>query len=544
MNITNQPYCRRYPRSWLSYGLILAVLLPLLAACMGDDDDDPGASSPGAESTLTLPLIRPTESEDTAEEISEQATEEATEDPAESETATATGEEAMPSLSTEQSATIADTTATETEAEPEAETTATSGEPAVPGDRPIDRQLSWLLGVINSDVPPVEEVEARMHPSFIAEIPPADFATLLGQLIQSGPWTFSGYLGSPVALDGAAIVDSQAGRFQLIVGLEVPEPNRFQTLLFIPDPAPSLTLASFAEIDPLLAELAPQISFQVAEISEGVCQPIHTVNADQPLAIASGFKHWVLLELAERVAAGQLAWDDEVTVTDDLKSLSSGTLQTEPAGSSFALSTYAAKMMVLSDNTATDHLIGFLGREAVEERMTATGNSAMERNTPLLLTRELFYLKLVASAEERDAYVAADDAGQRAILDGLVVDFSQLNASALGLPVDVDSIEWFASATDLCAVQAALLEAAHEDETLRSILAASAGVDLDEARWPFIAFKGGDEAGVAARSWLLEHSNGRVFSINVTLNNPDTNVDPSGLDDLAQAVAGLLEGME
>jgi len=507
--------------------LALLLVLPLLAACMGDDDDDdPTATSDeGAAVTATAPEpteeVEPTEAEPTEAEP------------------TATEPEATPTE-------IEPTEVEPTEAEPtaeEPEPTPTEGEPAVPGERPIDQQLSWLLGILNSSVPPAEEIEARMHPSFNAQLPPDQFAGQLAQLAQAGPWTFNGYLGSPVALDGTAVVESQAGLFQIHVGLEVAEPHRFQTLLFLADVPSSVTLTSLPEVDPLVSALAPNVAVQIAEISGGVCAPLHTLNPDEPLAIASGFKHWVLLELAERVAAGEFSWDDELPITDELRSLPSGTLQVEPTGTSIALSTYAAKMMVLSDNTATDHLIDVLGRESVEARMAATGNSAMDRNVPLLLTRELFYLKLAAGADVREAYIAADDTGQRAMLDEMTVDFSQLDPNMLGLPVAVDSIEWFASAADLCEVQAALFERAGSDTTLQSIMAAASGMQVDGATWPFVAFKGGDEAGVAARSWLLQRADGRVFSINIILNNPDTNIDPSTLEGIGEAIAGLLAGV-
>lgn len=531
MTTTKQSFKIGRRRHWLGYGLVLIVLLPLLAACMGDDDDEPTATLPDTGTTATEEAAAtPTEETGAATETEEPPVE----------TSTETGPTA-----TEETG---QATATDAEATPTQQTevpTPTESEPAVPGDLPIDQQMSWLLGILNADeAPTAGEVEPHMHPSFIQAIAPADFASQMAQLGQSGPWEFSGYFGEPVGLDGTAVITSNAGQLQVLVGLEVPDPHRFQTLLFVPYSEPGQSFASFEEFDSWLGNQAPQVGFQVAEITDGTCQPIHTNNAEEPLAVASTFKLWVLLELAERIASGEISWDDELPIADELKSLPSGTLQTEPPGSSIALSTYAAKMIVLSDNTATDHLMDFLSRQAIEERMAETGNTAMDRNMPLLYTRELFYLKLVADAGQREEYIAADDAGQREILNNLTIDFTQADPNALNTPIAVESIEWFASTATLCQLQAELYAAAQSDETLRSIMAASAGANLDDEIWPYVAFKGGNEAGVAAGAWLLEDSNGRLFSVTVALNNPDAAVDPNQLRTVVTGVATLLEGAE
>ncbi len=525
LNIKNQSWWNRTLQRWLGYGLVLIVLLPLLAACMGDDDDDE-PTAPGAGTTPTEIVATPTEEEGATTETEAPSVETPTE-----------AEPTAPEATEEATATEAEATPTQQTDVP----TLTETEPAVPGDLPIDEQMSWLLAILNAEeAPTAEEVEPRMHPSFVAAITPADFAGQMAQLGQSGPWEFSGYFGEPVGLDGTAVITSNAGQLQVLVGLEVPEPHRFQTLLFVPYSEPGQSFESFEEFDSWLSNQAPQVSFQAAEITDGTCQPIYTHNADDPLAVASTFKLWVLLELAERVAAGELSWDDELPIADELKSLPSGTLQTEPAGSSIALSTYAAKMIVLSDNTATDHLMDFLGREIIEERMAETGNAAMDRNMPLLYTQELFYLKLVASAAQREEYIAADDAGQREILNNLTIDFTQADPNALNTPIAVDTIEWFASAATLCQLQTELYVAAQSDETLHAIMAASTGANLDSETWPFVAFKGGNEAGVASGAWLLEHADGRLFSVTVALNNPDAGVDPNQLRTIIVGVAALL----
>src|SRR5262249_23628054 len=150
------------------------------------------------------------------------------------------------------------------------------------------------------------------------------------------------------------------------------------------------------------------------------------------------------------------------------KSLPSGAMRNEPAGTRFTLRHYADQMISVSDNTAADHLIHLLGRGAVEAELEALGNSVPARNEPFLPTRELFALKLVAPAKLRSAFSAAGTAERRKLLpevDALGVK-GAMTAPWPG-PIDVGAIEWFASPRDLAHAIAAL---AQRSSTSRSIL--------------------------------------------------------------------------
>ena len=509
---------RNHRRS-LSLVAVLFVLLPLLTACMGDDDEGPRANEMQAAASATV-----TETADPTPTATELAP-----------TATATPIQ------------ISQPTATSATAAPNptgAPQPTPVGEPAVAGDRPVDLQLNWLLSAMNGEPQTGDEVESHLHPAFIDQVPVADFASLLDQLEAAGPWEFEGYLGEPIALDGYAVIDGPSTDLQVIMGLEVESPHRFLTLIFLPYTAPSLQLDDLEEVDAIVADSASLASFQVAEITDETCSPIHGVNPEQSLAIASAFKLWVLLELAEQVAAGALSWDDQLAISADLVSLPSGTLQVEEPGLEIDLRTYAAKMIALSDNTATDHLIHLLGREKVEARFAATGHSTPERNMPLLLTRELFYLKLAASEDELADYVAADSAGRRVILDAMTVDLELADPNRLAIPTAIDSVEWFASAADLCGVMAALHRAGENDPVVREILAASSGAAVNPNLWPFVGYKGGNEAGVASGVWLLERSDGRIFTISAIMNDPNAVIDASQIPILASAAADLLVGFD
>ncbi len=77
----------------------------------------------------------------------------------------------------------------------------------------------------------------------------------------------------------------------------------------------------------------------------------------------------------------------------------------------------AADMISISDNTAADHLLRLVGRERVESYQTTMGHSMPALNIPFPTTRELFILKISATADERAAYIAAGADARRTLLD-------------------------------------------------------------------------------------------------------------------------------
>ena len=76
----------------------------------------------------------------------------------------------------------------------------------------------------------------------------------------------------------------------------------------------------------------------------------------------------------------------------------------------------AERMITVSDNTATDHLMALVGREAVEQIQTIMGHSQPAVNVPFLTGRELTVLKYSGDAALAESYIAAGAAERRAIL--------------------------------------------------------------------------------------------------------------------------------
>ncbi len=109
--------------------------------------------------------------------------------------------------------------------------------------------------------------------------------------------------------------------------------------------------------------------------------------------LGSIFKLYVLAELARQVEVGTLKLDQTMKLREEWKSFPSGVLHLKPAGTEVTLDELATKMIALSDNTATDHLIHLLGRENIEKNLEGLGNQFAADNRPFLTTREMFLIK-------------------------------------------------------------------------------------------------------------------------------------------------------
>ncbi len=288
----------------------------------------------------------------------------------------------------------------------------------------------------------------------------------------------------------------------------------------------------WATVDQTLGSLAPQSNLLVAEFHGSTCSTIHGRNQATPLAIASVFKLYVLGELARQVQIGDAHWDDSITLTDSLRSMPSGDYAFEAAGTVVEVQRLAEAMIWQSDNTATDHLIDYLGRDNVQRAFAAYGHSQPEVNVPLLLTREMFGIKMFQTAEWMQQYMAAGDEVQAELLQ-TQIDPMTINPTAgwgnWNGPTAISGIEWFASADDLCLVTASLWAIGAQDglEPVRVILTGNRGGISDTTTWPRAGYKAGYEAGVVNMTYVLERSDGRVFFISAGYNQPAGVIDQS-----------------
>jgi len=99
----------------------------------------------------------------------------------------------------------------------------------------------------------------------------------------------------------------------------------------------------------------------------------YALGADDRVRTASTIKIAVMVEAFARVAEGKAKWTDELVLTKDVRYSGSGVLPELSDGLRLTFRDAVTLMMVLSDNTATNMVLGHLSTDAVNARMDALG---------------------------------------------------------------------------------------------------------------------------------------------------------------------------
>lgn len=398
--------------------------------------------------------------------------------------------------------------------------------------------------------------------SFQKLVPFATFEKVTEQLRgQFGEMTLTGVNAGADERKLVAALVSGKTKDVLKLSLELDEQGKIDGLLVRPDmTAATPKIQAWTEMDARLEKIAPQVTFGVYEIimeaveppAEGVSRQIraiHTVNEESALAIGSTFKLWILGALCEEIQQGNASWDDTMKIEESRKSLPSGVMQNLKDGHEETLREFATKMISISDNTATDHLLHRVGREKAEGFMGRLVAKA-ERNRPFLGTRDAFALKLSGSDELPKAYVAADEAKRRSMLgekgEVTTTQPSLLLAGAWKAPRFIDSIEWFASSADLAITMNELDRMLDEKggDGLKGVLSKNPGVPMPKGAFAFVGYKGGSEPGVLNLTWLLHRVDGRRFILTIGLNNPKKAFDEGAGIGLAARAVEFLAGWD
>ena len=410
---------------------------------------------------------------------------------------------------------------------PTGSATAVSTRPAkvvLPPDTSAGAQLRWLLGAAAHLPVPDGQVRAHFDAAFLAQVGPA----VLNQALQAV--TGAELLSIQVSELNTVVAIISAGGAAAQVWLAVDGRDLISELRISPvttGPMP----ATWADVDAALRSVAPQVRLLVADVSHGSCQPVHSIDPATQAPIGAAFKLYVLDALGHAVASGRVRWNQPLTVTAQLKSLPAGELQDEPDGTRVSVLDTAAAMMSLSDNTATDMLINLVSRSAVEATLSSTGMASPALDKPLLTTREIFVLKLSQWPALATRYVTADESSRRALL-ATTIDRAPLPAvSATGAwiaPRDIDSLEYFASATDLCRAYVSLAALARQPglAPIGQVLSLNDNsLALDPAQWQTTWFKGGSEPGVLAMAYLATTRTGHSYVVTALAEDPSQPID-------------------
>lgn len=430
-------------------------------------------------------------------------------------------------------------------------------------DTPAGKQLLWLLDHIAEGAKNLtsQEADKRMAQAFKNQVPAP---MLVGSLQQSTPMmkdlTLDKIDDDPERIKNrelqvmAIIGVSSGDKYRVMLQVERNPPHLIEGIST--QPAPDLraepAAKSWPEFEQKFKPFMAKTSFLAGEIVDGQVVPLHAWNETEQLAIGSTFKLYVLGELARSIEEGTNDWETKLELDNSHKSLPGGTMQNEKAGTDFTLQHYAEKMISISDNTATDHLLFHLGRENVEKAQELLGHSRPEINIPFFSTREMFQMKLSANEKLIDQIIEADPANRRQLLEEKVAKlklpkFEELQAtleetggSIWEKPRYIDRLEWFASVTDLGNAMAKLKEMSERPklDKLRGVLSINPGAYFDKYAWKFIGSKGGSEPGVLNFTWLLQRLDERWFVMSATLNDTEkSSIDVTKDNPVTLAVA-------
>ncbi len=250
---------------------------------------------------------------------------------------------------------------------------------------------------------------------------------------------------------------------------------------------------------------------------------------NKPMAVGSAFKLFVLKALNEKIKQKKARWDTVVKLNKNDFSLPSGFLQNWDDDTPLTLKTLANLMISISDNTATDTLISYLGRNYVEKFLP-------ERIKPLLKTTEMFKLKWGVETIVKQSYINSSSDEKRKILKNIeTVDINKVKLQYQ--PTLINEIEWFLTTKELCEVIYEIKD--------NSSLRISNNLGIKRNKWNLFAFKGGSEPGVLNLTYLIrktEYSD--YYCISITVNNEEKEAETRKLVELAGRLVVLIENEE
>jgi beta-lactamase class A len=301
-------------------------------------------------------------------------------------------------------------------------------------------------------------------------------------------------------------------------------------------------ITNWRDIDAVLAKTGARYSYQVSKVNDGKCVSIAGTNPELSLPLASIFKLYVLLAVADAVKAGTLQWTDQLTITDEAKKVGSATLNELPSGTQISVRKAAQEMISASDNMATDLLIQRLTPRAIERALVAAGHHDPASMTPFPTMHELFSIGW-GKPDLREQWKEATPQVRAQLLEQTNSRPYEPDPARTSSPASAYGAEWYGSAADICRVHAALQAAAvGAAAPVTDILSHVRGIDLDRSKWPYIGAKAGNLPGDMTFSWYAVDRAGQPWVVSFQANWPSfrSNTAAGWLLSIAKQAFGLI----
>lgn len=277
-------------------------------------------------------------------------------------------------------------------------------------------------------------------------------------------------------------------------------------------------IASWRDVDAVLGRTGARYSYQASRVDDGVCQPVAGTSAGESLPLASIFKLYVLLAVADAVKAGTLSWDDQLTITGRAKVVGSSGLEELPDGARVSVRTAAEKMIATSDNMATDLLIAHVGTHAVEKALARAGHHDPASMMPFPTMYELFSVGW-GEPDLREQWQRGSPQDRAKLLQQANSRPYQPDPARAHIPASTYGAEWYGSAEDICRVHAALQTGAvGKAAPVKQIMATVSGIGLSRTEWPYVAAKAGGLPGDLTFSWYAVDKAGQAWVVSFQLN--------------------------
>ncbi|WP_151525939.1 serine hydrolase [Serinicoccus kebangsaanensis] len=375
-------------------------------------------------------------------------------------------------------------------------------------------QTGWVLGLLEEDAegPAAEDSMERFAPTFLEQVSVIQLGAIFAGLRSSGPYTVTAASQS-TGVGRSASLTLHSAEQPLVMTLGLDDDDRVGTLLFQPDTSGEApTISSWADLDAALVELGGQSQVVVGQVVDGGCEVSHTTSgidpADAAFPSGSVIKLLVLSAVGAAAEEGQLAWEQELTITPEVKSLPSGVLQDREDGSTVTVREAAELMISISDNTATDLLIEAVGQRGLRAAAVAAGMDPT-RIMPVATTRQLFQLGWQVDSEVRDRWAEAVVPERREAILADLPEELDVPPAAVTVPVWESGVDWFLTGAEICSLHARLQQQATSEPAapVREILAVNPGLTPPDGV-AYQAFKGGSVPGVLATSFYVETTGG------------------------------------
>lgn len=400
---------------------------------------------------------------------------------------------------------------------------------------PFETRANELVSILSLK----GDENAFFAPSFLAQVPVAQMRAISQSLVaQNGPVTGVESIERANPQSGIVTIGYERARVRVTMTIAAERPNQVIGLLVS---AVAARNDSPEKVAADIAALPGSAAMLLRRIDDPSAPPLLSVNPDRQYAVGSAFKLWILAEASRAIAAKERSWRDVIALGDP--ALPSGITQAWPKGAPMTLHSLATLMISISDNTATDTLLYALGRERVGAMVAIAGHGTPGKTLPILSTTEAFALKMNANADLRARWATLPPRERLALLDRNVARLGRSAINPVELasgPRAIDTIEWFASPADLSRTLDWLRTKGGKDAL--DILAINPGIAPGEAaRFAYLGFKGGSEAGVISMNFLVQTKAGRWYTLTGSWNDPKALVNEKRFIALASRALALVE---